>query len=129
MGRLVIIDAQLRGRVDEPTLARFRSAGLHVHRVGSAAYVHDTEGRHRWLLVVGQAPRLEHRIDGHHRWLRGGPEPPWEIRRTLAWLARRARIRLRAPSGRFVGPVPWWAAVTPSGRLLTPRHLQPWRLS
>lgn len=131
----VAIDPALRGRATPSVLARIARAGLHVHRVGRAAYVHDGEGTHRasgahrWLLVVGPAPDLEASIDAHHRYLAGrGPATPLQARRELLWMAARRRLRLRLPNGRFACRVPWWATVDAVGRLLTPRELQPWRV-
>lgn len=127
----VVIDPALRGRVSPSVLKRFERAGLRVHRVGRAAYVHDAAGAHGWIVVVGPAPELEARHAAHHRYLIGrGDAPARELRRLATWLRDRARLRLRNPlNGRFVGRVPWWASVDPSGRMLTPRELQPWRLA
>lgn len=127
----IAIDPQLRGRVTPSVLDRMARAGLHVHQVGSAAYVHTSDRRHRWLLVVTPAPSsLLARIAAHHRWLIGRGNPTaLQARRQESWARARRRLRLRAPSGRFAGAVPWWADVDDAGRLTTPRNLQPWRLS
>lgn len=115
----IVIDRELRGCVTPSVLARIERAGLHVHRVGRAAYIHDDAGVHRWLLVVSPAPPLAERLAAYHRWLLGrGPAPAIEARREAAWLDRRRHQRL-----------PWWAVADAAGRLLVPRHLQPWRLS
>lgn len=125
----VAIDPQLYGRATPALLQRLERAGLRVHRVGRAAYVHGGDGV-RWLLVIGDAPELEARIDAHHRWLIGRGEPTeLSRRREDAWARARRRLRLRGPDGRFACAVPWWALVDAVGRLLTPRALQPWRVS
>src|SRR4051794_33822342 len=98
----VVVDPVLRGRATPQLLARFAAAGLHVHRVGRAAYVHSADHAQRWLLVIGPAAELEASIDAHHRYLLGrGEPPPLEARRLAAWLRARARLRWRDPiSGR-----------------------------
>jgi hypothetical protein len=90
--RAVRIDPALRGRATPSVLARMRRAGLRVHQVGQAAYVHDGGRRLRWLLAVTPAPALEARHAQHHRWLIGrGPATALEQRREAAWLAARRR--------------------------------------
>jgi len=132
--RWIQVDPHLRGHVTPRTLGRLQRSGYRVHRVGAAAHVHDSSGRARWIVGVwaprDRRPAWSARLDQHHRWLIGRGEPtPLEARRAAAWLDRRRRQRLRAPSGRFAGAVPWWADVDPAGRLLTPRSEQPWRLT
>jgi hypothetical protein len=126
----IAIDPQLRGSATPSVLDRLAQAGFHVHRVGRAAYAHDDTGN-RWLLVIGLAPDLIERHAEHHRYLTGrGPTPARELRRSATWARARRRLRLRNRiTGRFAGSVPWWAVVDAVGRLLTPRHEQPWRLS
>jgi hypothetical protein len=104
--RWIRIDPNLRGRVSPSSLARFRAAGLCVHRVGAAAYVHDAERRHRWILVVvprddAPVPAFAARLEGHHRWLRrrGGAPLPAEARRQAA--ADAAFLELDRL-------IPWW---------------------
>jgi hypothetical protein len=126
----VVIDPALRGRATPALLDRLARAGWRVVRIGRAAYLSSPGSRGaRWLVVVGDAPSLEARIDGHHAYLIGrGPAPALEVRREAAWLRQRHELRLRAPDGRFAGRLPWWATVDAVGRLLTPRELQPWRV-
>lgn len=92
MLRWIRLDPHLRGRVTPTTLAILAAAGLCVHRVGSAAYVHDAERRHRWLLEVSApgdpVPAHRARREAYHRWLRrrGGEPSPRERARTAAFL-------------------------------------------
>lgn len=105
--RWIRLDPHLRGRATPTTLVRFRAAGLCVHQVGAAAYVHDAERRHRWILTVvphreGEAvPAFAARLEDHHRWLRrrgGAPLP-----------AERARQERYAAAFAAADPVlPWW---------------------
>jgi hypothetical protein len=105
--RWIRLDPHLRGRVTPTTLARLRAAGLCVHRVGAAAYVHDAERRHRWILAVvphgdgGAVPAFGARLEDHHRWLRrrGGAPLPRE----------RARQERYATAFAAADPaLPWW---------------------
>lgn len=129
----VVIDPHLYGHASPRTLELFAAAGYRVVRVGSAALLHSPNGLERWIVgcwIHDQRPAWSSRLDQHHRWLIGrGAPTPLEQRREAAWSARRRRQRLRAPSGRFAGAVPWWGDVDDAGRLLTPRAEQPWRLS
>lgn len=130
--RTVRIDPHLRGNVTPATLGRLAASGWSVHRVGHAAYLH--RGSLRFLVGVWgrheAPPAWADRLDVHHRWLIGRGEPTaLEARRAAAWLERRRATRLRAPSGRYAGAVPWWASVDATGRLLTPRSEQPWRFA
>lgn len=99
------IDPHLRGRVTPTTLARLRAAGLCVHRVGDAAYVHDAGRRHRWILAVvrrgAPVPALASRLDAHHRWLlrRGGEPVPAE---------RARQLRYAAAFAASDPALPWW---------------------
>jgi hypothetical protein len=75
-------------------------------------------------------PAWEPKLRAWRLWYRfRGPAPAPEARRAEAWSRARRHLRLRAPSGRFVSAVPWWAEVDAVGRLLTPRSAQPWRLT
>lgn len=105
--RWIRIDPNLRGRITPANLARLRAAGMCVHRVGAAAYVHDAGRRHRWILAVvprGEAsavPAFAARLEEHHRWLRrrGGAPLPAQARRDAA--ADAAFLELDRA-------IPWW---------------------
>lgn len=97
-----LLAPNLRGRVSRRTLAAMESAGLRVHRVGAAAYVHDAGAVH-WILAV---------------WDRGEEPPPFSgrlgrvsegYRRRCDRLARETRhAELARIAGRFAGRLPWW---------------------
>lgn len=121
----VRIDAQLRGRATPATLRRLELIGMHVHRIGQAAYVHDDAGQ-RWILGVWNRrtppPPWDAELRAHHRWLIGRGEPTaLRRRRSDAYLARRRLI-----PGALLN---WWAEYDADGRMITPRERQPWRLS
>ena len=128
-----LLDPHVHGVMTPGQLEEFRRLGWRVHRVGRAAGLHKGPR----TLVMGVWAKRETPPDWYPRlrayrrwWLGRGPAPAAERRRELAWLAARRLIRLRSrQSGRFVGRVPWWADVDAAGRLLTPRHLAPWRLT
>lgn len=89
--RWLRIDPCLRGRITPALLAALAARGLHVHRVGAAAYVHDDAGAVRWVLAVAEhgapAPAFMARLDAHHAWMRrrGGAPLPAERARDAAW--------------------------------------------
>lgn len=128
-----LLDPHVHGVLTVAQLEDFRQLGYRVHRVGHAAYLH--RGTRHWIFGVWEKredpPAWADRLRAYRRWWLGrGPAPGPEARRAFAWWKRRQRLRLRDPhSGRFAGRVPWWAEVDPVGRLLTPRHLAPWRLT
>ena len=103
-GRRCPIAPQLRGRVDPSLLDGLRRAGWHVHQVGQAAYVHSPDDHHHFLLGV---------------WPRRSVAPLWADRlgqasggyqRRLARLGREQHGRrfIRAETGQFLAPLPWW---------------------
>jgi hypothetical protein len=103
--RWVRIDPHLRGRITPDLLAALGSRGLHVHRIGAAAFVHEDAGEVRWILAVVERgappPPFMARLDAHHRWMRGrgGTPLPAERAADAAWWAAWAE---RDPLA------PWW---------------------
>ena len=110
---VVLLDPLLRGRISERVAAGLAARGLHVHRIGAAAYVHDDVGELRIITAVldrrATTPTWVAELDAHHRWLRGRGRPTERQarqleRRGVAW----SRARIRDRRGRYLGRPAWW---------------------
>jgi hypothetical protein len=100
---------QLRGTVPPRVVDELVRRGWHVHRIGSAAYVHAPDGPIHLIFGV---------------WRRRSTRPAWAIRlghasagyiRRLERAAREQRWRRqrRDPAGRFGARLPWTRWPTP----------------
>lgn len=124
------IDPHLRGRVTPRILAGLAERGLHVHRIGQAAYVHDDAGAVRLILAVldrrATTPTWIHELAAHHRWLIGRGQPTPRQARAIAGRVRAwSMARIRDERGRYVGRPAWWQ--DDAGAPL-PGFRRPWRV-
>lgn len=119
------LDPHVHGVVDPLDLADLAGPGARIVRVGRAAYVARPDGL-RWIFGVWDRrdlpPAWAPRLAAYRSWWDGrGPVPGPIYRREGAWLRGFMALRLTGPTGRDLGPVPYW--------MLLPRDLWPWRLT